>query len=186
MKTIIKGSILAAFALAFVAGHAAAQKPRAEIGVQLVTLNLSNPDGSNNNSTNFGFGHGSASAAFYLNDMIALEPTVLYAYTKDEGASNATTALGLQLGLPIYLKRGWGKAGGIFVAPFIGMNRLSSGGASATQNHFGADVGTKIKVMDCLFWRGQVGVDMGLKNTTDGIPKYTDFNASFGLSVYLH
>lgn len=186
MKNIVKGLILAALALALLAKPAMAQKPKVEFGTQFVSLNLSNPDGSGNNSTNFGFGHGNVSAAFYLNEMIALEPTILYAYTKNEGASNATTALGLNLAVPIYLKRGFGREGGLFVAPYVGYMRLSTGGASASQNLFGANVGTKIKIMDCLFWRAQVGAEMGLENKTDGIPKYTDLNASFGLSVYLH
>ena len=88
--------------------------------------------------------------------------------------------------MPIYLKKGWGKAGGLFVAPFGGTNRLSAGGSSSSQNHFGANVGTKMKLSDNVFWRVQAGLDMGLENTGDGIPKSTSFGGAFGLSVYLH
>ena len=85
----------------------------------------------------------------------------------------------------MYFKRGWGKDGGLFVTPFFGMNRLSAGGSSVSQNHFGANVGTKLKISSNLFWRLQAGLDMGLKNTGDGIPKSTSFGAGFGLNVYL-
>ena len=197
MKNIVKGLIVAGLGLALLARPASAQKPGVELGVQLVGASMTNWDGANNNITAFnvggasfggaGVGAGSAvTGAFYVNNMIAIEPGLGFGYAKQEGASNSVSVLNLQVGVPIYLKRGWGKAGGLFVEPFAGMNRLSSGGTSSSQNHFGANVGTKIKMMDCFFWRAQVGVDMGLKNTTDGIPKYTAFGGSFGLSVYLH
>ena len=186
MKGIAKGLIAVGLGLALFARTASAQKPGVEFGFQMVGLNLSNPDGSGNNSTNFGLGNGNVSAAWYVNEMIAIEPTLVYAYSKDEGASDANSGLGLQVAVPIYLNKGWGKAGGFFVAPFVGLNHVSSGGSGASQMHFGADVGTKIKITDMLFWRVQAGFDMGQDKATDGLPKYTDINAGFGLSVYLH
>ena len=65
------------------------------------------------------------------------------------------------------------------------MNKLSGGG-SVSQNHFGANVGTKLKLSDNVFWRVQGGLDMGMENTGDFIPKYTAFGGAFGLNVYLH
>ena len=196
MKGIAKGLIAVGLGLALIAKPASAQKPGVELGVGLVGVSMINPEGSGNNLTVFnvgsatfggiGLGAGSnVSAAFYLNDMIAIEPALGYGYGKAEGASNSTNILSLQVGVPIYLKRGWGKDGGLFVTPFVGMNRLSSGGTSSSQNHFGANVGTKLKITSNVFWRLQAGLDMGLKNTTDGIPKSTSFGAGFGLNVYL-
>lgn len=186
MKGIAKGLIAVGLGLAIFAKPASAQKPGVEFGFTMVGLNLNNPDGSGNNSTNFGFGNGNVSAAWYLNEMIALEPTIVYLYTKNEGASNANSALGLQLAVPIYLSKGWGKAGGLFVAPFLGVNRLSAGGVSASQAHFGANVGTKMKISDNVFWRVQAGLDLGQDKASVGYPKYSDINVGFGLNVYLH
>ena len=196
MKGIAKGLIAVGLGLALLAKPASAQKPGVELGVQLASFSVVNPDGSNNNFTAFnvgaasfsglGFGGGSlVTGAFYVNDMIAIEPGVGFSYMKPEGSSNSINLWNLQLGVPIYFKRGYGKDGGLFVTPFFGMNRASSGGTSSTQNHFGANVGTKLKLSSNVFWRLQAGVDMGLENKTDGIPKSTSFGGAFGLSVYL-
>ena len=196
IKGIMKGAVVAGLGLALVAKPAHAQKPGVELGVNLVGISMINPQGSGNNLTVFnvgsatfggiGLGAGSGiSGAFYVNDMIAIEPQLGYGYGKAEGSSNSTNILGIQVGVPIYLKRGWGKAGGLFIDPFFGMNRLSSGGSSSSQNHFGANVGTKLKLSSNVFWRVQAGLDMGMENKTDGIPKSTSIGAGFGLSVYL-
>jgi len=186
MKGIAKGLIAVGLGMALLARPASAQKPGVEFGFQMVGFNMHNPTGSGNNTTSFGLGNGNVSAAWYMNEMIALEPTIVYGYSKDEGATNSSSALGLQLAVPIYLSKGWGKAGGLFVAPFLGVNRFSNGGVSASQAHFGADVGTKMRISDNVFWRVQAGLDMGQDKATVGLPKYSDINASFGLSVYLH
>jgi hypothetical protein len=172
-----------------------------ELGVGLAGFSMNNPDGGNNNLTIFGLGTAFQSglgvssgsgvtAAFYLNEMIAIEPGFGFLHAKSEGATDATTFLSFQVGVPIYLKKGWGKAGGLFVTPYVGMNRASSSGTTSTQNHFGANVGTKMKISDNLFWRVQVGYDMGLKSKTPAdpefVPKSTSFGAAFGLNLYLH
>ena len=196
MKGIAKGLIAVGLGLALLAKPASAQKPGVELGVQLVGVSMIDPSGSGNNLTTFniggatfggaGFGGGSlVTGAFYVSDMIAIEPGVAFGYVKPEGSSNSFDILNLQVGVPIYLKRGYGKDGGLFVDPFFGMNRVSSGGTSSTQNHFGANVGTKLKLSSNVFWRLQAGIDMGLENKTDGIPKTTSFGGAFGLSVYL-
>lgn len=196
MKGIAKGLVAVGLGLALFANTASAQKPGVELGVGLAGFSLINPDGSNNNLTIFSLGTASEggvgvsagsglTAAFYLSDMIAIEPGLGYVHAKSEGATDATTILSFQVGVPIYLNKGWGKAGGLFVTPFVGINHLSQGGTSTSQNHFGANVGTKMKITDNVFWRVQAGLDMGLENTSDGIPKSTSFGAAFGLNVYL-
>jgi hypothetical protein len=173
--------------LAFLAKPASAQKPGPEFGVQFVGFDMMNPDGSGNNSTNFGLGNGNVSVAFYMSEMIAIEPTLLFGYSKPEGGGDANSGISLNVAVPIYLNKGWGKAGGLFIAPHVGFTSASSGGLSGKQVNFGASVGTKLKITDALFWRVQAGFDMGQEGTGDVIaPKYTDIGASFGLSVYLH
>ena len=196
MKGIVKGLVAAGLGLALIANVAAAQKPGLEFGTQLATFVSVKPDGGNSLSI-FGLGAGWAmaqaplgapanvSVAYYLNEQIAIEPVLIFAHFKPEG-SDATDLFGLTVSVPIYLKKGWGKAGGLFIAPSVGMGRLSSGGSSSSQNHFGVAAGTKLKVSDNIFWRIQGNFESGMENSDDAIPSYTSFGASFGLSAYLH
>jgi len=197
MKGIVKGLAAAGLGLALVANTAHAQKPGIELGVNLVGFASINPDGDNNNATVMNLGAASiggaapsagsaVTGAWYLNEMIAIEPTLGWGRLKLEG-SDATTFMTLGVGVPIYLKKGWGKAGGLFVTPFVGIARASAGGADAiSQTHFGANVGTKMKLggSDNVFWRVQVGFDMGQEN--DDFVKSTTMGGQFGLNVYLH
>src|SRR5690349_6441036 len=123
MKGIVKGLALAGLGLAFAANTAHAQKPGPEFGIQFVSLVMDNPDGDNNNSTNFGLGNGDVTVAFYLNEMIAIEPGLTYGMASFEDGSDSQSELGLRVAVPIYLKKGWGKAGGFFIAPFVGIHR---------------------------------------------------------------
>ena len=190
MKGIVKGLALAGLGLAFAANTAHAQKPGPEFGIQFVGLDLNNPDGSDNNSTNFGFGNGDVSVAFYLNEMIAIEPSLTYAMQSYEASgADATSQLGLRVGVPIYLKKGWGKAGGFFIEPFVGINREDPGAADAlSQTHIGVAVGTKLKITDDLYWRIQAFYDNGLESGNVGDPdfvaKQTDMGISGGISLY--
>jgi hypothetical protein len=186
MKGIVKGLIAVGVGVALLARPASAQKPGLEFGLQFVSLQLLNPDGSGNNSTNFGLGHGNVSVAWYASEMIAIEPTLTYDYGKAEGVSDASTDLNFTVAVPIYLAKGWGKAGGVFIAPHVGMERADIGGGTGAQSrtHYGASVGTKMKISDNLFWRVQGTYDMGAKH--DSFPKYSQILASFGLSLYLH
>lgn len=197
MKGIVKGLAAAGLGLALVANTAHAQKPGVELGINLVGFSSINPDGDNNNLTVFNIGTASfggvalssgsgVTAAWYLNEMIAIEPQLGWGRAKAEGSSDATSILAVGVGVPIYLKKGWGKAGGLFVTPFIGINKISSGGTDQSQTHFGANVGTKLQISDNLFWRGSVGFDMGQENTDDGIPKTTSMGVQIGLTAFLH
>jgi hypothetical protein len=197
IKGIVKGFVAAGLGLALTTSVVEAQKPGVELGVQLIGLSMMNPDGDDNNITAWniggatfgGVGVGSSSgvtAAFYMTEMIAIEPGLGWGSAKAEASDDAVSIMSLNVAVPIYLARGWGKAGGFFIAPHIGMNRFDGGpGDAVSQNHFGASVGTKMEISDNLFWRVQAGVDMGMENEDDGLPSYTNIGASFGLSVYL-
>ncbi|MBW8772131.1 MAG: hypothetical protein JF590_02370 [Gemmatimonadetes bacterium] len=196
MKGIAKGLIAVGLGLALVARPASAQKPGVELGMNVAGFSMINPDGSGNNVTVFNFGSastggasitsgGGISAAFYVSDMIAIEPAIGFGYGKQEGVSDAESVLGLQVGVPIYLKKGWGKAGGLFVTPFFAMTKVSTGGNSFSQNHFGANVGTKMKLTDNFFWRVQAGFDMGMENLPD-FAKSTTIGGAIGINYYVH
>ena len=185
MKGIVKGLAAAGLGLALVANVAHAQKPGPEFGIQFVSFDMMNPDGDNNNSTNFGLGSGNVTVAFYLNEMIAIEPSLQYDYSSPEGGGDAASAMGLSVGVPIYLKKGWGKAGGFFIEPAVGMMRFDLGaGDAVSQNMIGVAVGTKVKISDDLHWRIQAFYTNWLENTDDGLPKVTDIGVSAGLSLY--
>ena len=183
-KGIAKGLVAAGLGLAIFASPASAQNPGPEFGIQFVGFNMSNPDGDDNNATSFGFNGGNVSAAWYVSEMIAIEPTLTFDYTKLEGVDDANSSLGLMVAVPIYLKKGWGKAGGFFVAPHIGINKGSSGGVSVTSNHWGVSVGTKVRISDDLHWRFQAYWDNTVENLDDGIPKETNMGVSGGVSLY--
>ena len=195
MKGIVKGLAAAGLGLALIANTAHAQKPGVELGINLVGFSSISPDGGDNltvmniGTASFG-GIGLSSgagvtAAWYLSEMIAIEPQLGWGRAKQENVDDATSILNIGVGVPIYLKKGWGKAGGFFVTPFVGMTKISSGGSDQSQTHFGANVGTKLRISDNLFWRGSVGVDLGQENTDDGIPKTTAFGLQFGLTAFL-
>lgn len=190
MKGIVKGLALAGLGLAFAANTAHAQKPGPEFGIQFVGFNMNNPDGSDNNTTSFGLGSGDVSVAFYINEMIAIEPTLTYAMQSYElSGADATSQLGLRVAVPIYLKKGWGKAGGFFIAPHVAITRNDPGAGDAiSQNHVGVSVGTKMKITDDLYWRVQAYWDNGLESGDVGDPdfaaKTTDMGISGGISLY--
>lgn len=190
MKGIVKGLALAGLGLAFAANTAHAQKPGPEFGIQFVGFEMDNPDGDNNNTTNFGLGNGNVSVAFYMSEMIAIEPTLVYGMTSFEADGvDAQSSLGLQVAVPIYLKKGWGKAGGFFVAPHVGIVRNDPGAGDAlSQTHIGVSVGTKMKITDDLYWRIQATWDNALEKGNAGDPdfqaKETDIGLSGGISLY--
>ncbi|HEY3492797.1 MAG TPA: hypothetical protein VGK43_07575, partial [Solirubrobacterales bacterium] len=96
-KHFLKGLALAGLGLALVANTVHAQKPGVELGIGLAGFSMMNPDGDDNNITAFNLGTASfggvsltsgtgVTAAFYLNEMIAIEPRVGFGSAKAEGA----------------------------------------------------------------------------------------------------
>lgn len=189
MKGIVKGLALAGLGLAFAANTAHAQKPGPEFGIQFVGFDMFNPDGDNNNTTNFGLGSGDVTVAFYINEMIAIEPGLTYGMTSFEAGGDGTSSLGLNVAVPIYLKKGWGKAGGFFIAPYIGIDRFDPGAGDAlSQNHIGVAVGTKMRITDDLYWRVQAFytsyLESGNVGDPDFVAKASDLGLSGGISLY--
>jgi hypothetical protein len=193
IKNVLKGLTLAGLGLAFVANTAHAQKPGVELGLNLGGFSMISPDGGDKitvmslGSANFGGVSFSAApgatAAWYLNEMIAIEPSIGFGRMSVDDGSDATTIMTIGVGVPIYLKKGWGRDGGLFVTPFIGTGRISSGGETISQTHLGANVGTKLKISDNVFWRIHAGVDMGQEN--DDFVATTAIGGGVGINVYL-
>lgn len=190
MKGIVKGLAAAGLGLALVANTAHAQKPGPEFGIQFVSFDMMNQDGDNNNTTNFGLGSGNVTVAFYINEMIAIEPSLQYGMTSFEvDGADATSTLAFTVGVPIYLKKGWGKAGGFFVEPAVGITRFDPGAGDAiSQNLVAVAVGTKLRITDDLYWRIQAFyanyLESGDVGDPDYAPQVTDIGLSGGISLY--
>lgn len=185
IKGMLKGFVAAGLGLALTVSVAEAQKPAPEIGVWFVGLNMTNPDGDDNNNTNFNIGdEGGISVAFYINERIAIEPNLNWSMDKAEAADDATSSMGIGAAVPIYLAGGWGKAGGFYVAPHVGMFRIDPGAADAvSQNHVGVSVGTKMEITNDFFWRVAATYDMGLEN--DDFASNSTISLRFGATMYL-
>jgi hypothetical protein len=182
-KGIAKGLVAAGLGLAIFASPAVAQNPGPEFGIQFVGFSMVNPDGDDNNTTVFGFGNGNVTMAYYLSEMIAIEPTVTFVMMKPEGGGDSQSEMGIGVAVPIYLKKMWGKGGGLFVAPHIGMFREDGGPGDATsQNHIGVSVGTKLRISDDFFWRVQATYDTAPEN--DDYIKSSTMGVSFGMTAY--
>jgi len=114
-----------------------------EIRIDLAGINITN-------GTFLGAGiPGSVALGIYLNDKIALEPTLGFQYSKPDGAADGTTALSLGVMAPFYFAGDRGRSG-LFVAPGVMITKVSDIDASID---FGADVGFKGKMNDKVSWR---------------------------------
>ena len=115
----------------------------------------------------------SVAVGVYLNDKIALEPSIsLLNISPDVG--DATTIIGFGLAAPYYLNSG--KAG-LFVAPNIEILKQTDIDAMID---FGADVGYKKAINDNLSWRAAAGFRTG-DMTNDELA----IVATFGFSWFL-
>lgn len=139
------------------------------IKLQELRLNVADVNLSNGTSINLNF-PSSASAGFFFNDKVALEPTVgIY-------AEEDYNFLSVGAALAYYVNGDHGKAG-LFVAP--NLNLLKSKGTDSQVN-YGADVGYKIAMRDNLSAR--------VAGTVRDGDFYDDpaFGVSLGFSFYIN
>ncbi len=139
-----------------------------EIRIDLASLKITN-------GTLLGAGiPGSVALGIYLNDKIALEPTMGFSYTKADGATDAATGLNLGVFAPFYFAGDRGHSG-LFVAPGVMISKVTDVDAAID---FGADVGFKRKMSDKVSWRAAAQLRDG--------DSFTDASISgvFGLSVF--
>jgi hypothetical protein len=156
-----------------------AQRPTVELGFRVAgAVTLNSEDGSS--ESNVAVGGGSVSAAHYLSERVALEPSVNYiSFTTDVTTASALTA---SLALPIYFRGDWGRSGGVYVAPEVGAKRSSQGETASSQYFVGAALGVKVRAVENLLWRLQGNVDRYLEDSV--FPSETELRASFGIAAY--
>lgn len=120
-------------------------------------------------------GAGSVSVAlgFYLNDKIALEPS-LNIFTITPDGSDATTVTTFGLAAPFYLTSG---KSGLFISPNLSYAKITDQDAMMD---IGAEVGYKKPINDNISWRAAAGFRTG-DSTADEMA----IMASFGISVFL-
>lgn len=171
MVSVLRRAVAVASLVAVSAGSAQAQMGTISIGslnleeirVSLVSFT------SNDGGTNIGIGFpGDLALAFYLNDKIAIEPTVgVEISSPDVGDSETTISLGVMV--PYYLGTDRGVSG-LFVAP--GFEFRKQGDADAT-TAVGAEFGMKKAWREKISWRvagsfmtsdgnSEIGVNAGL------------------------
>jgi hypothetical protein len=110
----------------------------------------------------------------YLNDKIALEPTVGVMHFKPDGGDGSTTIM-LGVMAPFYFSGDRGH-NGLFVAPGVMISKTTDVDAAID---FGADVGFKKAMSDKVSWSVA-----GMFRTGDSYDPDAEIGARFGLSVF--
>jgi hypothetical protein len=115
----------------------------------------------------------SVATGFYLNDKIALEPSLTIFSTTPDGG-DATTVTSFGLAAPFYLTSG---KSGLFISPNLSYAKITDTDA---RMDIGAEVGYKKPINNNLSWRAAAGLRTG-DSTNDEMA----LMASFGISVFL-
>lgn len=169
MLSVIRRAVAVASLVMVSASVAQAQVKVEEIRLDLV--NFVSQDGLRV----FGVGApGAVAIGIYLNDKIALEPSLSFANIKADGF-DAENVIQFGLFAPYYIAGDRGRSG-LFIAP--GLNISKFGDADA-EIDFGTDVGLKKKMSDKVSWRAALGVRTG-DSTADELR----IGGTFGFSVF--
>jgi hypothetical protein len=139
-----------AFAVAALVGASAvsAQAQMGGLKVEEIRIDLASINITNGTFLQAGL-PGSVALGIYLNDKLALEPTLGFAYFKPDGAPDGTTVLSLGVMAPFYFAGDRGHSG-LFVAPGVMIGKVSDQDAAID---FGVDLGFKGKMSDKVSWR---------------------------------
>lgn len=164
-----------AFAVAALVGASAvsAQAQMGGLKVEEIRIDLGAINITNGTSLAAGI-PGSLALGLYLNDKLALEPTLAFGYSKPDGAADGTTAIGLGVMAPYYFSGDRGHSG-LFVAPGVMITKVTDIDAAID---FGADIGFKGKMSDKVSWRAAAQLRDG--------DSYGDASVGgvFGLSIW--
>ena len=160
MLSVLRRAVAVASLLVVSASVAQAQIELREIRIDLASVSSFDGNtvfalgGPTNRITGLTGGPASVAVGIYLNDKIALEPSLsLVNVSPDVG--DATTFIGFGLAAPYYFNSG--KAG-LFVAPNIEILKATDIDANID---FGADIGYKKAINDNLSWRAAAGFRTG-------------------------
>lgn len=164
-----------AFAVAALVGASAvsAQAQMGGLKVEEIRIDLASINITNGTFLEAGI-PGSLALGVYLNDKLALEPTLGFAYLKPDGAADGTSVVSLGVFAPYYFAGDRGHSG-LFVAPGVSITKVTDIDAAID---FGADIGFKGKMSDKVSWRAAAQLRDGDSFTDASI------GGSFGLSVW--
>ena len=173
MLSVLRRAVAVATVAAFSAGAVEAQMGGLkveEIRVDIAGLSMISGD-----RTIFGVGiPGSVALGIYLNDKIALEPTLGLTHVSPEFGAAATT-ISIGVFAPYYLAGDRGH-NGLFVAPGVMISKSTNRDAAID---FGADVGYKKAITDKVSWSAA-----GMLRAGDSTDPDMELGARFGLSVF--
>lgn len=164
-----------AFAVAALVGASAvtAQAQMGGLKVEEIRIDLASINITNGTFLEAGI-PGSLALGVYLNDKLALEPTLGFGYLKPEGAADGSTLLSLGVMAPYYFAGDRGHSG-LFVAPGVMITKITDIDAAID---FGADIGFKGKMNDKVSWRAAAQLRDGDSFGDASI------GGSFGLSIW--
>lgn len=172
MSLLRRSLVLGAAALALGATTASAQMMSKPKEVRIDMLSVQTSDGTTGLVAGF---PGTLAIAVYMNDNIAIEPSVMLSFLSADGFSGGEYGLGVAV--PYYLAGDQGKTG-FFVAPVI---ELMAGFGDLEYDmlmDFGVDLGLK------RAWKGNVGQRLALNiRTGDSTADELAFGATFGISL---
>lgn len=169
MLSVIRRAVAVASLVVVSASVAQAQLKVEEIRVDVAGLSLR----GGNTGLNVGI-PGRVALGVYLNDKIALEPTLGLNYFKPDGG-DASTEITLGVFAPYYLAGDRGR-NGLFVAPGVEITKVTDVDARID---FGADVGYKKAMNDKVSWSLAGTVRAGDSYDPDSM-----IGARFGFSVF--
>jgi hypothetical protein len=169
MLSVIRRAVAVASLVAVSASVAQAQLKVEEIRVDVAGLGLA----GGNTMLNVGI-PGTVALGVYLNDKIALEPTLGIGYFKPDGGDGSTT-ISLGVFAPYYFAGDRGR-NGLFVAPGVMITKVTDVDAAID---FGADVGYKKAMNDKVSWSAAGTVRAGDSYDPDSM-----IGARFGFSVF--
>ncbi len=165
-----------AFAVAALVGASAvtAQAQMGGLKVEEIRIDLASLNITNGTDLEAGLPGTSVALGIYLNDKIAIEPTLGFRYIKPDGAADGVSILALGVMAPFYFAGDRGHSG-LFVAPGVMISKVTDVDAAID---FGADVGFKGKMSDKVSWRAAATLRDG--------DSYGDaaIGGVFGLSVF--
>lgn len=169
MLSVLRRAVAVASLVAVSATVAQAQLKVEEIRIDLAGFQ------SMGGGSAFGAGiPGSVALGIFLNDKIALEPTLGFDYFKPDGGDGSTT-IGLGVFAPYYFAGDRGR-NGLFVAPGVEISKTTDLDAAID---FGADVGYKKALNQKVSWSVA-----GMVRAGDSYDPDTMIGARFGLSVF--
>ncbi len=169
MLSAIRRAVAVASLVAVSSTVAQAQVKVEELRVDVAALQMMGGD------MVFGAGiPGSVALGIYLNDKLALEPTLGFGYFKPDGF-DATTVLTLGVFAPYYFAGDRGH-NGLFVAPGVEITKMTDIDAAID---FGADVGYKKAISPKVSWSAAATFRAGDSYDPDSM-----IGGRFGLSVF--